>query len=123
MILLLADKAITPFEERGIILKAKFINLTPHTINLNDGSAIQSLGVARVSASFTEFNNFGVCQQVFGEVEGLPSPVTGTIYIVSGMVLSALNGARSDVVAPATGHPDTKRNDKGHIISVPGFVQ
>jgi hypothetical protein len=37
-------------------------------------------------------------------------------------VLSACDD-RDDVVAPATGHPDTMRNDKGHIISVPGFVR
>jgi hypothetical protein len=37
------------------------------------------------------------------------------------MVLAASN--RDDLVAPATGHPDTIRNEKGQIISVPGFVQ
>ena len=30
---------------------------------------------------------------------------------------------RADVVSPATGHPDTVRNEKGHIVSVPGFVR
>ena len=38
------------------------------------------------------------------------------------MVLSALAGSREDVAAPATGHPDTIRQD-GKIISVPGFVK
>ena len=62
-------------------------------------------------------------RQVFGAVEGLPEPQPGTLYIVSAMVLSALAGSRSDVVAPATGHPACVRNDKGHILSVPGFVR
>ena len=42
------------------------------------------------------------------------------MLIVSAMVLSASD--RTDLVAPATGHPDTIRNDKGQIISVPGFI-
>ena len=62
-------------------------------------------------------------RQVFGEVIDLPEPQPGTVYIVSAMVLSALAGSRSDVVAPATGHPECIRNDKGHILSVPGFVR
>ena len=39
----------------------------------------------------------------------------------SAMVLAACND-RSDLVAPATGHPDAVRSEKGHIVSVPGFV-
>ena len=58
--------------------------------------------------------------QSFGDVTGLPEPVKDTIYIVSAMVLSALNGSRADVVAPQS--DKAERNDKGHIISVPGFV-
>lgn len=102
----------------------KFINLTPHAIVLNDGTVFQSSGtVARVGVSFSEFDSEGLCEQIFGQVEGLPEPAEGTAYIVSGMVLSALQGARRDVVAPASGHPDVVRNDNGHIVSVPGFVR
>lgn len=99
----------------------KFRNYTPHTINLNDGRSFPSEGVARVSATFTKFSNDGICRQEFGEVEGLPEPQEGVKLIVSAMVLSASN--RTDLVAPATGHPDTIRNEKGHIVSVPGFVE
>ena len=42
------------------------------------------------------------------------------MYIVSALVLSALAGNREDVVAPATGHPETIRQD-GKIVSVPGL--
>lgn len=97
-----------------------FKNFTPHTINLNDGRSFSSVGVARVSVTFTKFNKDGICHQKFGDVEGLPAPEKGVKLIVSAMVLSASN--RTDLVAPSTGHPDTIRNEKGHIVSVPGFV-
>ncbi len=98
----------------------KFINLTPHAIKLNSGEVFESKGIARVSASFTNFQD-GVCRQEFGEVEGLPEQEEGVCIIVSAMVLSA--SSRIDLVAPATGHPETVRNEKGHIVSVPGFVR
>ena len=102
--------------------KISFRNFTPHTIVLNDGRSFESEGVARVAASFTEFKN-DVCEQTFGEITGLPEPVEGVKYIVSALVLAAAKAAgRTDVVAPATGHPACVRNEKGFIVSVPGFV-
>ena len=97
-----------------------FKNFTPHDVKLNDGTVYPSIGIARVSATFTEFND-GVCHQKFGDIVGLPESQQGVKYIVSAYVLGATN--RDDVVAPATGHPDTVRDDKGHIVSVPGFVR
>lgn len=100
-----------------------YVNLTPHAIHLNDGRVFEPTGaIARVSSSFSAFED-DVCEQVFGEVENLPAPQAGTRFIVSGLVLAALKGERDDAVAPATGHPDTQRNEKGHIVSVPGFVR
>ena len=59
-----------------------------------------------------------------GVVIGLPEPVEGTLYIVSGQVLAALAGIRSDVVAPATDpRHQPERNEKGHIVAVRGFVR
>ncbi len=102
----------------------KYVNLTPHAIAVTHGKTYEPAGsIARVTASFSEFNSDGICEQVFGDVQNLPDPEEGVAYIVSGMVLSALKGSRMDVVAPATGHPDTVRNEKGHIVSVPGFVR
>ena len=101
----------------------KIVNLTPHTIVFNDGRSFPASGnIARVQAGFSTIEN-DVCSQTFGEVQDLPEPEKGTYYIVSAMVLSALAGKRRDVVAPATGHPLCIRNDKGHIVSVPCFVQ
>jgi hypothetical protein len=107
--------------EKGKVIMT-FINLTPHAIHLNDGRVIEPSGtVARVSSTHTPFDENGVCRVEFGETQNLPEPVEGTIYIVSGMVASATD--RSDVVSPATGHPEAKRNEKGQIQSVPGFVR
>ena len=101
----------------------KFINLTPHTITLNNGASYASQGVCRVSNSFTSFDDNGVCDVVYGDIVGLPEPSANTLYIVSALVLSAAKAAgRKDCVAPATGHPDCVRKD-GFIVSVPGFVR
>lgn len=101
-----------------------FKNYTPHAIVLNDGTTYASEGLARVSASFTDFNDDGVCAQQFGGVTGLPAPAEGVLYIVSAIVLTAAKAqGRTDCVAPATGHPLCKRDDAGHIVSVPGFVK
>jgi hypothetical protein len=101
-----------------------FKNYTPHPIALNDGRTFASEGLARVSATFTPFDENGVCEQQFGDITGLPEPTDGVLYIVSVLVLIAAKQAgRTDCVVPATGHPDCKRNDKGFILSVPGFVR
>lgn len=100
-----------------------FKNFTPHTVALNNGEVFQSIGVARVSASFTEPVD-GVCSQRFGEVTGLPDPEEGVVYIVSLIALSAAKeSGRTDCVAPASGHPDCVRSEKGFIVSVPCFVR
>jgi len=102
----------------------QFKNYTPHAIKLNDGREFASDGLARVSASFSDFNADGVCEQRFGDVTGLPEPADGVLYISSALVLTAAKAAgRTDCVAPATGHPDCVRSDKGLIVSVPGFVK
>ena len=101
-----------------------FINLTPHAIVINDGRVFEPSGVIpRVNQTMSEFDDDLIAVQSFGEVENMPLPKAGTIYIVSAMVLSALGKDRQDVVAPATNHPKTIRNEKGHIVSVPGFVR
>ena len=60
-----------------------------------------------------------IYRRIFDQVEGLPEPEKGTMYIVSGMVAAACRN-REDVVAPATGHEETVRRD-GQVWSVPGF--
>ena len=100
----------------------KFINLTQHTITLNDGSSFPTEGNARVADTYTRFNAYGICRVKYGEIKDLPEPEANTTFIVSAMVLAAAKEkGREDVVAPATGHPECKR-ENGFIVSVPGFV-
>lgn len=102
----------------------EFVNLTPHALKLNDGRIFPPSGIiARVSVSYAAFNEDSITKQVYGDIKDLPEPKNETIYIVSGLVLSALNGSREDVVAPATGHPEVMRNEAGQINSVPGFTR
>lgn len=116
--------------EEGIhfdVIPTEFINLTPHDIKLNDGTIYPASGkIARVANTFSNFCN-GIAKVFYGDIENLPEPKRGTMYIVSAMVLSAekgkhINLRRKDLVAPATGHPDCKR-ENGFIVSVPGFVR
>lgn len=97
-----------------------FKNYTPHDIVMNDGTVYSSLGIARVKDTFSKFDANGICNVSYGDVVGMPAPEKDVRYIVSSMVLTASD--RKDLVAPATGHPDTIRN-KGRIVSVPGFIR
>lgn len=107
----------------------EFINLCPHAIRVmgDDGNVVTfppSGAVARVSAKPTPLPSvagFRLVRNEFGPVQGLPAPQEGVIYIVSGMVLSALAGTRPDVVAPDTG-PTQVRNAAGQTDYVTGFV-
>lgn len=106
----------------------KFINLTPHTITLNNGINFPSIGkVAKVSTTTVIdniINNIPIYSIIYGKLENLPDPTDGIIYIVSNIVLEAGKKIRrTDLVAPATNHSDTIRNENGQIISVPGFVK
>jgi len=96
----------------------QFINLTPHAINLANGEGevvltIEASGeVARVATKPGE--KVGE----LNEVEGLPAPQDGTVYIVSGLVGGQVTG-RDDVVVPGTGPQDNAiRNEKNHIVAV-----
>ena len=120
-----------------------FINLTPHTVNLNvDGKNLSfrpSGNVPRVvlpagvrenlsvetpdDAGMEAFSETPipttVLSQTPGVVEGLPEPTPDTFYIVSRMVLD--NSRRTDLVAPDTGPTAIREN--GQIKAVRGFVK
>ena len=99
------------------------INLTPHTVRLNNGTEYPASGiVARVSATYSDFSPDGIAEVRFGEPVGLPAPKEDTMYIVSGLLKQACP-QRTDLVSPATGHPACRRDEGGRIISVPGFVR
>ena len=114
----------------------KIVNLTPHAIVLQHSDGKQTTfpapakdengkqEIARVSVVSALIGNYAgadVFRSAFVEVIGLPAQEDGTYYIVSGMVLSELNGSRPDVIAPKT--DDTAiRNEKGHVVAVTGWL-
>lgn len=98
----------------------QIINCTPHEVKLNNGETFPISGnIARVSSTFEEAEK-GFFKVAYGQVTGLPDEQEDTFYIVSSMVANATS--RKDVIVPATGHPECIRNDKGQIVSVPGFI-
>ena len=106
-------------------VKCNFVNMMPHSIHLNDGRVFEPSGdVARVNQTISSFDENGIAEQSFGMVTGLPEPKKGVIYIVSALVLGRAQAeGRRDVVAPATGHRESIRNEQGQIVSVPGFLR
>lgn len=110
----------------------KIINLTPHAVVLNDGTVFPPSGtVARIAVTYLSKPAplSGTTVTLYwsgiqdGGIIGLPAPVEGTYLVVSAMVgETARRRFRSDLLVPATGHPETKRDAHGQIISVPGFI-
>lgn len=102
-----------------------YINLMPHDIRFNDGTKVEKSGkVAGVREKTGEFIG-DVRQDKLGEVENLPAPLEGYMYIVSMPTLLALRASgdsRTDVVCPITRGEGVKRHpDTGVIVSVPGL--
>lgn len=118
----------------------KFVNLTPHAIvfQFGDGSREsfppampkgQEARVDVISGQSMQVEYNGKVMPVnaplkYGEVQGLPAPEDGTIYIVSSMVLTQPSVVgRNDVVAPATGPKDAAiRNAQNQIEAVTRWV-
>lgn len=99
-----------------------FVNLTPHQINeQTTGLSIPSSGVARVkikSRIIDTIDDVPLFHSYYaGNLEGLPEPVEGVIYVVSALALNAVPADRTDVVAPG----DVVRDDKGRVIGCKGF--
>lgn len=126
----------------------KFVNCTPHALTVRGLGTIPVSGivprcvterteqtpivtgfasVASGAVSPLECDEYQIpvtvrlIRQAVGQVTGLPDAAPDTVYIVSGMVLGALNGTRPDVVAPDTGADAIREN--GQIVAVRGFVQ
>lgn len=49
-----------------------FYNYTPHSITLNSGEKYDSVGVARVSNTFSEVDENGICSVFYGAIQRLP---------------------------------------------------
>jgi hypothetical protein len=94
-------------------------NYTPHNVVVFSSSGdiiatFPSEGVARLEEYDVDAGNLTVeiplTRKTYSDVIGIPSPVEGTVYIVSKMVLDESD--RTDLVAPDTGS-GAVRNEKG----------
>lgn len=123
----------------------KLINCTKHPVRLCDANGVllsewapgvearvaeKLHGTSQISLdqehidsyndSFIDLHEWG-----FGDIEGLPEPQKGVMFIVSAMVISALRERgirRTDLVSPHTGRGMTVTKD-GHIWGVKAFRQ
>lgn len=98
-----------------------FMNLTRHNINIVgiDTPILPSGTEARVSTTSIQVGEHGgvpLYRTVFGEVVDLPDPVEGVLYIVSGLVRSAVPH-RADVVSPG----DPVRDAEGIVRGARGL--
>lgn len=113
----------------------KIVNLTPHTLNMYpvEGdepiATYDSEGVARVSVNSTPVAGLGtdtgvipVMEREFGEVEGLPAPKEGHVFVVSSLVQGQVPHRR-DVLSPDTGPGSVVRDENGRIIGVRRFTK
>ncbi len=102
-----------------------FINLTPHTINVqnvrNEMIAIQPSGnVARVEMHEIEdcvIDDVVIMTQRPGAVTGLPPETEDEFYIVSALVRLAVP-ERDDVLSPGV----PLRNDAGQVVGCVGLI-
>lgn len=101
------------------------VNLTPHTVVVAadfNSSRVEfpSEGVARVSSfnnSIGTVDGIEVVDCHYSEVEGLPEPVEGTIYLVSMVVGNRPEvQVRKDVLCPDTSPAASIRYPKGYIL-------
>ena len=83
-----------------------FVNLTPHTLNIHSNGNVTNIApsgqIARVNTSYKRNYNAGgidIYNCVYGDLNGLPEPQDFTLYIVSGVVKSAVPN-REDVLSP-----------------------
>ena len=117
----------------------KIVNLTPHSLRVRGVSPISgkevwfeippSGEVARVRVEYRPARELPTCepevegaptvvlhQATYGDVEGVPDPKPGTLYVVSGMVEARLSH-REDVVAPG----NLIRDEEGRVVGCDGF--
>ena len=100
------------------------INLTPHALNIITGTGTVTVppsgAVARcatVSAPAGEHEGIPLARTTYGEVQGLPAPVAGTLFVVSALVRAAVPG-RADVASPG----DLVRGADGQPVGCKGLV-
>ena len=87
----------------------KLVNLTPTALNVATGigtiATIEPSGIiAYVSVEYVDqptCSCLPIRETVYGDIQGLPDPEEGTMYIVSPLVASAAKKlGRKDVISP-----------------------
>ena len=103
----------------------QLVNLTPHTLNIHSSNNVTDIApsgeIARVTTSYNHTNTvagINVYSCVYGNVSGLPEPQENKIFVVSGVVKSAVP-ERTDVMAPG----ELIRNESGKPIGCNGLRQ
>jgi len=103
----------------------KIINMTPHSIVVSQGDNVETfepcgtvIRMETIEKPLTPVNGFEVVSTSIVD-HNLPDQVSGVMLLVSSMVLASFPN-RKDLIAPNTGRAN--RNEKGHIVSVPGFI-
>jgi hypothetical protein len=101
----------------------RFVNLTPHEINIigDTTHTIPPSGmVARVATKSQRtgvFFGIDIFATTFGDIQDLPEP-DGNYYIVSSIVANAAwKQGRTDVFCPA----DLVRDSEGKVVGCKGF--
>lgn len=117
----------TYYERRRAVVVRKILNYTPHVVTIYRGERVlhsyPSLGCARVVTKEEKSASiFGIpIKQITDrDVEGLPAPEEGTIYIVSSIVAWRLAGVRNDLVVPDTYNSGVKTDDA--IVGATRFI-
>jgi hypothetical protein len=107
----------------------KIVNLMQHPLVIQgkDGTRMtwESDGVARVGSTpgaveEVEGVSFAA-PTVYGEIEGLPAPKEGVIFVVSMLVAS--RAQRPDVVSPGTGPNDGCVREGGQVVAVTRLIR
>lgn len=106
------EDAIVNFPPSGIIARVKTNNVQIGTLDVQ-------------LAEYTTYEDaqfaFPLHHVVYEDVENLPPPQDGIMYIVSAIVATACKD-RTDVVAPDTGATAVRDKDK-NIAAVRGFLK
>jgi hypothetical protein len=94
----------------------KIRNFTPHPINIEGQEVIVSEGIIRcreIVEVIGEHAGVQLIKKTFGELEGLPEPEEGTIFVVSIIAATAAKElGRIDCVVPG----EVIRDEEGRIV-------
>lgn len=106
----------------------KLVNLTPHELRFftNEGNLIKlspSGVVARVDTHAKKIKTIDIggtdlpiYSVTYSNVNHIPEPEEGTIYVVSSIV--AMHANRDDVMSPNTSKETSIRDSNGYLIGV-----